>query len=60
VTDFGARRITRPDVPVSTSDIPYREFVLEGGVAGRFAKPVVNALGAISFALRGRGDRTAT
>ena len=40
--------------------IPYGEFALERAVAGRGAKLAFNELGAISFTLRGRGDRTAT
>ena len=40
--------------------IPYRNFALERGVAGRGAKSAFNELGAISFTMRGRGDRTAT
>jgi len=40
--------------------IPYGELALERAVAGRGAKLAFNELGAISFTLRGRGDRTAT
>ena len=39
---------------------PYRKFVLGRGLAEGGTKPVVNELGAISFTLRARGDRTAT
>jgi hypothetical protein len=40
--------------------IPYGKFALERGVAGKRAKLPFNEPGAISFTLRGRGDRTAT
>jgi len=40
--------------------IPYGELALERAVAGRGAKLAFNELGAISFTLRGRDDRTAT
>ena len=36
------------------------KFALERGAAGRGAKLAFNELGAISFTMRGRGDRTAT
>jgi hypothetical protein len=39
---------------------PYRKFVLERGLAEGGAKLALNELGAISFTMRGRGDRTAT
>jgi hypothetical protein len=38
----------------------YGKFALERGVAGKRAKLPFNKPGAISFTLRGRGDRTAT
>jgi len=40
--------------------IPYGKVALERCVAGRGAKLAFNELGAISFTMRGRGDRTAT
>ena len=44
----------------ATQLIPYGKLALERGVAGRGAKLAFNELGAISFTMRGRGDRTAT
>jgi len=61
----GAREEGRTDnfghpTCAATQLIPYGKFALERGVAGRGAKLALNELGAISFTMRGRGDRTAT
>ena len=44
----------------ATQADPYGTFPFKRGVAGRAAKPAFNELGAISFTIRGRGERTAT
>ena len=61
----GAREEGRTDnfghpTSAATQLIPYGKFALERGVARRGAKLALNELGAISFTMRGRGDRTAT
>ena len=61
----GAREESRTDnfghpTSAATQLIPYGKFALERSVAGRGAKLALNELGAISFTMRGRGDRTAT
>src|SRR5260370_10465353 len=56
----GAHRIASIQHAQRRKLIPYGELALERAVAGRGAKLAFNELGAISFPLRGRGDRTAT